>query len=86
VIADEVEEQNGKFDRSYQSSSPDEASLVRAARSFGFEVRKSVLENVTVKIEGEEKTFRIFAVLGLDKKKKRKKRKILKTCFYLIDF
>ena len=70
VIADEVEEQNS-FDRSYQSSSPDEASLVRAARSFGFEVRKTNVEEIVVKINNEEKNFKILAILEFQSERKR---------------
>ena len=70
VIADEVEEQS-IFDRSYQSSSPDEASLVRAARNFGFEIRKTSLEHITIKINEEEKQFKLLAILEFQSERKR---------------
>jgi len=55
----------------YQGPSPDEVALVDAARSFGMEVLARPQDSVLVKIDSEEKEYKILAELEFNSDRKR---------------
>lgn len=55
----------------YQAQSPDEGSLVTAARNFGFVFRSRTPETITIMEMGEKVTYELLAVLDFNNIRKR---------------
>jgi magnesium-transporting ATPase (P-type) len=64
----ETDKQGKKF---YQGPSPDEISLVDAAREMGFEFDKSTQSTTQITVRGEPKKFELLEVFPFTSDRKR---------------
>nr|XP_061811459.1 phospholipid-transporting ATPase ID-like [Nerophis lumbriciformis] len=56
---------------SYQAQSPDEGALVTAARNFGFVFRSRTPDSVTIVEMGQQRTYKLLAILDFNNVRKR---------------
>ncbi|XP_043952350.1 phospholipid-transporting ATPase ID-like [Gambusia affinis] len=64
-------EEKKEGELNYQAQSPDEGSLVTAARNFGFVFRSRTPETITIMEMGEKVTYELLAVLDFNNVRKR---------------
>ena len=62
-------DKNGKL--IYQGPSPDEISLVDAAKEIGYEFVRSTQSTTTIKVRGTDKTFELLEVFPFTSDRKR---------------
>ena len=65
------DKKEGKYEKFYQSASPDEAALVRATRYFGYELMDRNDELITFKRKGEIFKFKPLQIIEFSSKRKR---------------
>ena len=65
------DKREGKYERFYQSASPDEAALVRAARYFGYELVDRNDERIVVKRKGKLLEYIPLQIIEFSSKRKR---------------
>jgi phospholipid-translocating P-type ATPase (flippase) len=62
-------DENG--DEVYQSSSPDEEALVKAARAYGVRLKERSFEHITVEVNGNVETYEILSVIEFSPERRR---------------